>query len=169
MLCKVNEYITNQEYYSYQNINDHIKEINNDELIDIFSLLSNGTHITDENRINDIKECLFKNKVSASTIVAIVDLLRKPAKEPRISKLAPIVASMFPLFMESIREICNNTAQYKEWTDSAMEILKSMTNKEIELQLHMDLIYSAIMQYMGIESNKYDKVEEYWQHKGGLI
>ena len=163
VLCKINYYEIPKEKYTLH-IDTKKTSRNVDELLSIFELLSRGEKITDKNRLKDVVEKLRQNNINSSAIVSTIKLLQNPPKELRMSKLAPITASMFPELIETIKNSYKESSEKIEWTISVRECLQSIINKNIDSQIMNDIVVSAINQYLYITLNNKNNIYQEWKN-----
>lgn len=165
VLCKIKKYGNNgSKFIEKEDIQEESKNI--DDIIDIATLLSNGTKIA-KTKEKEIKEKLLGLKLDASVRVAIIDSLRNPPTEPRMTKLAPIMNALFPEVTNSFAKIYKETDDKIEWTRCAERALQDIINKDIEDQVRRDIIQASITYYLyNVMSN--ELVLKQWINDGGL-
>ena len=166
VLCKLHRFDTPNEKFQEKG-NAFKNNRNVDELLSVFELLSNSTKITDENKLKDITEKLRNNNINSSAIVSTLMLLQNPPKEPRMSKFAPITASMFPELIETIKKSYKESNDKKEWYISVCDRLQLIIKNNIEKQVMNDIVVSAINQYLFLDLNNKDNVYSEWKNEIG--
>ena len=168
VLCKINYYQINGEIYQTkkENIEDYR---NTDELVSIFELLSNKTQITDETKLREIKEKLRKNNIDSYVIVSTIKLLQDPPKELRMSKFAPIIASMFPELIDTIKECYKNSDDKIEWTNVLYNKLQSIINRQIDEKVIDDIIAATVRQYVRLTLNNVEEYDNWYKMNGGVV
>lgn len=170
VLCKIEKYSSSNEgVYTYQRDKSDPSERKSDDMLPIAELLSNGTKLKPEKIIKDILPKLRNNGVDASVQVAVAKQLENPPKEPRMTKLAPIMSAMFPKVKSAVVTAYNDNPEAFEWTNCAeLALLKSLTNeKEINDRTRRDIIQAVITDYVYVElGNKADMQK--WAENGGL-
>ena len=167
VLSKIHYYAVTKETYK-ENKNIIKSNRNVDDLISIFELLSNGTSITDESKLKDIVEKLRKNNIDSFAIVSTIKLLQNPPKEPRMSKFAPITASLFPELIETIKNAYKESAEISEWKNEVDNRLQEIINRNIDAQVRMDILLSAFNQYLYLTlANKDNVYEDMKRELGG--
>ena len=130
----------------------------------IAELISKGLSIGKEVELKDINTRLDRLKLSSYERIMIINILSNPPKEPDMTKLAPIMNSLFPEITDSIKKSYANETDESEWTRRANEIL---INKNVEDQVRRDIIQGAITYYMITETNNRVALEN-WIQRGGL-
>ncbi|MBP3201125.1 MAG: DUF87 domain-containing protein [Lachnospiraceae bacterium] len=167
VLCKIHKYELPNDTYKNEIMRVNKKK-NYDELMSVFELLSKGERVVEESKLKDIIEELRNNNIDSSVIVSIVKLLNNPPKEPRMSEFAPITASLFPRLIDTIKDCYKNSDDKTEWTEAMRNSLQTIINKQIDEQVTMDIISSAVKQYVRLTLNKPDEYDEWWRVNGGV-
>ena len=91
-----------------------------------------------------------------------------PAKEPRMTKLAPIVNGLFPSVVKAIRETYSyKSAIASDWTQSAEDALVELGNYTIRNQVRRDIIQCAMTYYFLNETSNINALRE-WKNNGGM-
>lgn len=167
VLCKIDK--SDDDSVPYDYVFEKKKEIKEDiDLkLNISSWLSNGTQITDEDSLIDIRDKLIVQNIPYSTIVSIFKLFKNPAKEPRMTKLGPIMCVLFPGVKEAVKTAYNETSNKTEWTVAAEKELQLEVGRIHNEQLRRDIIQSIITYYIMIEVNKPAVLQE-WSIEGGF-
>lgn len=167
VLCKVEKYETSDTLYTYQRekLNDIVYKPN--DMLYIAQLLSNGTQMNREAILHEIAPILLELKISASIRAAIFRLLQNPPKEPRMTKLAPIISELFPMVRSAVVSAYNNNSDVSEWTNCAEEALLSNLTCEINDRTRRDIIQAIITDYVYIELGNKEGIEK-WAMNGGL-
>ncbi len=167
VLCKIDKADDNAAPYTYKYKESQSPEENVDVKINVASWLSNGTQITDENSLKDIKDDLMAHNIPASTIVSIFKLFENSAKEPRMTKLGPIMSVLFPGVKDALKTAYNDTSDKAEWTKAAERELLNEVGMIYNEQLRRDIIQSIITYYLVVEVNKPDVLKD-WSIEGGF-
>ena len=166
VLCKIHRFDTPNEKFQEKE-NKYITNRNVDELLSIFELLSNSTKITDENKLKDITEKLRNNNINSSAIVSTLMLLQNPPREPRMSKFAPVTAAMFPELIETIKKSYKESTDKIEWYTSVCDRLQLIIKNNIEKQVMIDIVVSAVNQYLFLDLNNKDNVYSEFKNEIG--
>lgn len=165
VLCKVEKYGTTDTLYTYQceKVNDTVCKPNN--MLYIAQLLCNGTKIGHEAIINEIEPILTEQKISASIRAAIFKLLQNPPREPRMTKLAPIMSAMFPTVHKAIENAYSESRKPMDWTIAGENELQKYLNAELNDQVRRDIIQAIVTDYVFNKLGKIDDVER-WTKEG---
>lgn len=168
VLCKVDKHSPSDTGFSYSpnssddnNLTDYAKRI------EIADLLSKGMTVDKETCIRDIKPILDEIDLDASIQVAILDLLVSPPKEPRMTKLAPIMNAMFTDVTSAVSLMYSESKREEDWTLAAENKLKELYAGEIPVQTRRDII-QGIMTYYFYSELKNKVILENWANRGGL-
>ena len=172
VLCKVDKHESEGNRYDYTP--NPVSELQNDgsERVRIAELLSNGTQLSKEQLLNDIRP-KFKNlKIDASTEVAIMKFLENPPKEPRMSKLGEVMSALFPEVKEEVSKAYSDATDMKEWTESAqtslnMCLANTSEGSRLGEQTRRDIIQSIITYYVWVVQRDQASAEK-WYVEGGL-
>lgn len=165
VLCKVDQYNFPQQNYTYERPQTVLRENDIDKRVYIAELLSHGTKIDEEVQLREIRKELVQLGLDASLQVVAIKMLANPPKEPRMTKLAPIMNALFPSVKEAVRESVAESANAMEWTQSAREAVSSLGIAQIDDLVRRDIIQCAITYYFMMERKDEDKYQE-WRAKG---
>lgn len=172
VLCKVEKHDSDENRYEY--IPDPIqeKQIDNSIRVDIAKLLSEGTKLSKEQILSDIKPNLEKLDINASADVSIMRVLMNPPKEPRMSKLGEVMSALFPEIKNEVSKAYSEATDTSEWTDAAkrtLEMCLANTSEGSRLgeQARRDIIQGIITYYIWVIQRDQASVEK-WYVEGGL-
>lgn len=166
VLCKVKKANVNEGLYN--NPSNQMVYTNFDEKrFDIASLLSNGTELVGTSELNEIKSYILDLPVESSVKVAILKWVENPPKEPRMTKLAPIMSALFPEVKNAVDEAYQEARKPNEWTEKAEFVLTSLMEENIDNQVRRDIIQSIFTDYLMFDMNNV-KALELWSKEGGL-
>lgn len=167
ILCKIDRVEKGEDNYIYDYVPKEKGNPDYDFRLNVSSWLSHGTQITDEGSLKDIRDNLMSQGIPSSTIVSIFKLFENPAKEPRMTKLGPIMSDQFPEVKEAVKTAYNDTSDKAEWTQAGERELLNRVGRINNDQLRRDIIQSIITYYIMVEINKPDVLQE-WSIEGGL-
>lgn len=168
VLCKVVRFGGNESRYRYdRSVESRSCSENAHERIYIAELLSSGTRLDRETVLVDIAKQLDKIGLSASVKVRIMKNIIAPPKEPRMTKLAPIMAEIFPMVRKAVEEAYEASREPVEWTNAAERVLRETVNEHIEDQVRRDIVQCIITDYVFLQLGKCDDLEK-WSIEGGL-
>lgn len=166
ILCSVDLYEYEEQEYHFEYTEEASYLLNLQDRIEIASLLSKGIELSDKNKLQQIYDKLFRSGFSSSLIVLIMRMLEKPYKEPRMTKLAPVMNAFFPSVTEAVKLAFFETQDEKAWTDAAEKEITDIgiTN---DRQLVRDIIQGVITNYLLIEMDNKKALFD-WSQKGAL-
>ena len=168
ILCKIEKYPYSNEQYVYsKGKDDNGSDDNNLFRIKIADLLSKGVKLPKEVVINEILPSLKSINISAAVQVAIMRMLENPPKEPRMTRLAPIMNDLFPEIKSEVARVYPESNDKTEWTKQARATLEKRYGNEIDAQTRRDIIQGIMTYYFIIELNN-ESVLEDWVENGGL-
>ena len=168
VLCQVDKYVTENSVYEYNS--DSISTNGDDSYemrVEIADLLSRGVALDKEACLNEIKPKLDSVNTDASIQVAVFDYLSNPPKEPRMTRLAPIMNSLFGEITSAVKSVYVETKDVRAWTRVAENKLKELYSGSIEDCTRRDIIQGAITYYFIYELNNEKLLKEWWK-RGGL-
>ena len=99
--------------------------------------------------------------------IAIAKQLENPPKEPRMTKLAPIMSTLFPKVKAAVISAYNDNCDASEWTVCAQEALLNNLLNEISDKTRRDIIQAVITDYVYIELGNQEDMQK-WAEKGNL-
>lgn len=167
VLCKVDRIVLDEQQFAYTpgllcrsqgSVNDRIS---------IATMLSKGVHIDTLQEIKDINRILESINANSYIRVSILKMLENPPSEPRMTKLAPIMATLFPEIKDSVSKAYAEVRLPTEWTKAAEYTLASLGAKDIESIVRRDIIQGVITYYFLNEINNATSLRE-WRERGGL-
>lgn len=167
VLCKVNECRTDNKRYEYVPKGENPKSCSADKLVEIAKLLSDGTKLEREVIFRDVFPVLKEQHIKASVIVSVIKHLESPPKEPRMTKLAPIMSALFPKVKSAVVNAYKSNSDASEWTYYAEEALLNDLSERINDRTRRDIIQAIITDYLYLELDKQNDLQK-WAENGGL-
>ncbi|MCM1059865.1 MAG: DUF87 domain-containing protein [Eubacterium sp.] len=167
VLCKVEKYDTPDTLYAYRRERKNTDTPDPQDMLYAAQLLSSGTKLSRETILNDILPKLRENGIKASVQAAVASQLENPPKEPRMTKLAPIMSALFPKVKAAVVSAYNDNSDVSEWTVRAEEALLNNLACEINDRTRRDIIQAIITDYVYIELGNRADIEK-WAKNGGL-
>ena len=168
VLCKVEKHPIEPTPYSFTpDTKDKNTELNDNDRLTLMELLSNGSIAGNEVMLKDIMPVLKNSGIDSSVQVLIIKMLENPTQEPKMTKLAPVVNSMFPEVKEAIVNSYSESADQTEWTKAAENKITDLFADKISSQAKRDIIQALMTYYLMIELNRIDVLED-WSKRGGL-
>ena len=167
VLCQIDEFKNHSKGFTYNPDSTLPEDHFVNERIQIAELLSSGTTVSRDRIMGDIRTQMNSMHLEASIQVAICRMLNKPAKEPRMTKLAPIFTALFPEIKKAVKETYSESTEPKEWTQSAEDVLGASYPFEISNQTRRDIIQGIMTDYLLNEKNNCAALKK-WSEIGGL-
>ncbi|MCR4782555.1 MAG: DUF87 domain-containing protein [Lachnospiraceae bacterium] len=164
ILCKVDKIDTENSQYKYAPLPKEDFTCKDEDRMCVAELLSKGMAIGREVTREEVIKRLEALSLSAYERISILKVLMNPPKEPNMTKLAPIMNSLFPDITDVIKKSFANETEESEWTREANEIL---IKQRVDDQVRRDIIQGAITYYMINETNNRTALEN-WIQRGGL-
>ena len=167
VLCKVKKHEYDQKKYTpTPDSNDNNVEKINKTRIYIATLLSKGAKIS---LPDSMKELDFLNISFIAKEIAI-EYLKNPPTEPRMTKLAPIMAALFPKAYEATKNTyVMNQDNPALWTNDIINGLQThyyIDKLNMDEQVRRDVVQALITQYVFNEIHQGSKLEEWTKNHG---
>ena len=166
VLCKVDE-CKSKYPFAHKKEDKKIVDVDAKKMLEIATYLSEGTKIGQEILTKEIMPCLKDYGVSASVRVSIFKQLEHPTKEIRMTKLAPMMATLFPEVKKAVVSAYNSYPDAWEWTRCAEEALPEQIQSDLSDQVRRDIIQAIITQHIFIECGNQVDIKR-WAETGGL-
>ncbi len=167
VLCKIERYHYEPFIYRCEKQNEYIKTADISQRLHICELLSSGTRIGREAFVNEIQPVLSELQMSAANRVAVTNYLENPPASPRMTKIAPIAAELFPEILSEVSKAINRSKVESDWTAAANTKLLEMT-PGIDAQVRRDIIQAVITyQFLNV-MNDANRLRD-WSMKGKLV
>lgn len=167
VLCKVNQYSVPKQTYSYERPKNTLRENDIAKRLHIAELLSRGTRIDKEVELKETRKELVELGMPATLQVMTIKMLDNPPREPRMTKLAPIINALFPSVTETVKKASSDSRDASEWTQSAEKALDLLGITQIDDMVRRDIIQCVMTYYFYIEMRDVDKLQE-WEERGKL-
>lgn len=161
VLCKVQYCAVGKQCYSYKREIKFLKKDFNEERIQIAKILCNGD-AADENKLKEIMEKLQLNSCSKVAILKMV----KQKLTPRYTKIAPLIAEIFPSVRKAFVMSYAQTSDTEQWTIDVDEAIRELKN-DIDEELLRSIRQCIITDYLYNELGKVELLE-HWAKTGGV-
>lgn len=167
VLCKVHRFISKEDKFSYTP--DTPPQRSNDpaECLKIAEMLCNSVQLDKEIIMQDIKPKLNTLNVPSSIKALIMKLLEKPSSQPNMEQIGTISRYLFDTVYEETKNICNDTSDKQEWTNSIEYQLLKVVGDDIDDRTRRYIIHGLILSYVYLEQNDIATLQE-WTETGGL-
>lgn len=161
VLCKIQYCAVGKQCYSYKREIKFLKKDFNEERIQIAKILCNGD-AADENKLKEIMEKLQLNSCSKVAILKMV----KQKLTPRYTKIAPLIAEIFPSVRKAFVMSYAQTNDTEQWTIDVDEAIRELKN-DIDEELLRSIRQCIITDYLYNELGKVELLE-HWAKTGGV-
>lgn len=160
VLCKVGKYEYSNKDYTHKT-ETPVVEISIDPVksMKIAELLSNGTAMSREAILKDIVPVLDEMKMASSVRVAIFKLLENPTKEPRMTKLAPIMSVLFPNALKIIKMEYAKSNNPKDWENAFKNELNNCLSCNIQNTVLNAIYLSIVTDYFENKLGRNDEIK----------
>ena len=165
VLCKVAKAETKDAVYHYEKTTSEQSADDTAQRLKIAELLCSGLAITNDEERKELLRSV--HNLQSSTQVAILKMLSSPLEKPRYTRLAPVIAELFPSVKNAFVSSYNRTSDTVQWTDDVDNAIKNAVQNQIEEELLRDIRQCIITDYLYNELNKADQLEK-WAKEGGV-
>ena len=167
VLCKIDKAELGEGRYEYCPPTGGVLERDTAAALEIASLLSKCEGITDGVKLRDLREKMSGLGLGATRKAAVLEMLRNPPVEPRMTKLAPIMGELFPCTKAAAVEVIDASDEMREWTERVRDALQRECTQVERGQVERDIIQSIFVDCLYMEQNDVHKLER-WTREGGL-
>lgn len=167
VLCKVSKARHGGDAYEHQPEEGAKQPRDMETALDIVSLLSSGEAVTDEARLTEVRDGMRSLGVSSSTQVAALRILKDPPPEPRMTKLAPIVAALYSAERKVLVAAKERTNDPAEWTIAVRESLHQRDGLVTSDYLLYVITQGIVVDYLIGELGDQESYNE-WSARGAL-
>lgn len=162
VLCQVEKYMEKNEFtFPKKEASVCEKTLTFGQRLEIARLLCEGTKLQSLEKAQELTKDLG---LSSCAQVQAIRLLRKPSPSPRYTKLAPVMAELFPNVKQALKNTFEKTPECEEWTDAVDSEIQRILG-EIEIKLLRDIRQCIVTQFLHNELGKTELLEE-WSLKG---
>ena len=114
-----------------------------------------------------MKEKLNLFTLKSSTKVFILRSVCAPLESPRYTKLAPIVAELFPDIKEAFIASFERTSDTEQWSIDVDNAIRTQLNQDLEDDIVRSIRQCIITNYLYNDLGKTDLLEN-WANNGGI-
>lgn len=144
VLCKVAKSEDGSGWHYERPIEDEPDDAVADKLV-VATALSCGE---DTAPLAHTKSAVHRLSLCATEKVAALKLIQSPDGEPRITKLAPLMAALFPEERKTLVEAVESTNDVNEWTRKTRSALERELGDAVEERVLRVIIQSLITDYV---------------------
>lgn len=167
VLCKVDRFSKQESSYSYEKPIKNVEDSYENYKLEIVQFLCKGLSITNEVELKDLQEKLNLLNLNSSTKVKILRSVSFSLESPRYTKLAPIIAELYPSIKDSFIASFENTSDTEQWTIDVDKAIRTRINSELEEDILRFIRQCIITDYLYNELGKTELLE-LWANKGGI-
>ena len=143
VLCKITK-AENGERFIYSRPIDDVASSKSDDALAVARMLAYGISIGTEAELHSIRERLDRLHISASTKVSILRTVQNPPAEPHMTKLGPIMSSLFPNVVKAVEDERERSDEAEQWTMAADAALRSSIDRDIDSRTRQTVIQSIM-------------------------
>ncbi|MBR4627861.1 MAG: ATP-binding protein [Ruminococcus sp.] len=166
VLCCVDKYFSQNEFFKYEPGDEKSRKFDSAAAIEIAALLCNGTKLSRTDIMKNVLPYLRESGLTPSLQVTSINMLEFPVKNPKCTKIAPIIGTLFNEVKESVKRAYIESSSEKEWGVRANETLDIIINNtKISNELRTNIIQAVITDYIYNDLNKPDVLKK-WIEKG---
>lgn len=130
VLCKIAK-AEDGEHFTYSRPIDDVTSNQSDDALAVARMLAYGISIGTEAELHSIRERLDRLHIDASAKVKILRTVQNPPTEPRITKLGPVMSTLFPNVVKAIEDERECSDEAEQWTMAADAALRSSIDRDI--------------------------------------
>ena len=139
VLCKIAN-AEDGEHFTYSRPIDDVASNQSDDALAVARMLAYGISIGTEAELHSIRERLDRLHIDASTKVKILRTVQNPPAEPRMTKLGPIMSTLFPNVAKAVEDERECSDEAEQWTMAADAALRSSIDRDIDSRTRQVII-----------------------------
>ena len=139
VLCKIAK-AEDGERFTYSRPIDDVASNQSDDALAVARMLAYGISIGTEAELHSIRERLDRLHIDASTKVKILRTVQNPPTEPRITKLGPVMSTLFPNVVKAVENERECSDEAEQWTMAADAALRSSIDRDIDSRTRQTII-----------------------------
>lgn len=162
VLCKVEPHKNAGKLYTFKKPGAPQKPDAGSGRLEIAKLLCRGIAAGP----SEVRKTLDALGLRASTRVMVLKLAKEAPASPRFTKLAPVIAELFPEVRSAFVSSFARTSDTVQWTDDVDAAVRMLVQQDIDEDLLRDIRQCVISDYLYNELGKTDQLER-WTNEGG--
>ena len=139
VLCKIAK-AEDGEHFTYSRPIDDVASNQSDDALVVARMLAYGISIGTEAELHSIRERLDRLHIDASAKVKILRTVQNPPTEPRITKLGPVMSTLFPNVVKAVEDERECSDEAEQWTMAADAALRSSIDRDIDSRTRRTII-----------------------------
>lgn len=167
VLCKIHKAHVGSGEYHYKPENWVPKANALNSSLNIVSLLCSSEPIGDVSTLKDVRDRMRTLGLESSLQVEALRILKDPPPEPRMTRIASIVAALFPDARMALVDAKDRSSDPAEWTLAIRKELASHNETSIPNYLLYVITQGIVVDYIIGELNDQESFNE-WSAKGAI-
>lgn len=139
VLCKIAK-ADEGEHFTYSRPIDDVASNQSDDALSVARMLTYGISIGTKAELHSVRERLDRLHIDASTKVKILRTVQNPPAEPRMTKLGPIMSTLFPNVAKAVEDERECSDEAEQWTMAADAALRSSIDRDIDSRTRQVII-----------------------------
>ena len=139
VLCKIAK-AEDGEHFTYSRPIDDVASNQSDDALAVARMLAYGISIGTEAELHSIRERLDRLHIDASAKVKILRTVQNQPTEPRITKLGPVMSTLFPNVVKAVENERECSDEAEQWTMAADAALRSSIDRDIDSRTRQTII-----------------------------
>ena len=139
VLCKIAK-AGEGEHFTYSRPIDDVASNQSDDALAVARMLAYGISVGTKAELHSIRERLDRLHIDASAKVKILRTVQNPPTEPRMTKLGPIMSTLFPNVAKVVDDERERSDEAEQWTRSADAALRSSIDRDIDSRTRQTII-----------------------------
>ncbi|WP_419058432.1 helicase HerA domain-containing protein [Enorma massiliensis] len=156
VLCKINRSEAPESLYRYERIEESPHEGQPSDALSIAEALSGVAQLGRDTSFEEIRSAMNRLELNASDQVSMLRYIEEAHSDPRPSRLAPMMARLFPSVQESIARAYEETDNVDDWTRAGTEALSAILNDEPIPFVRRAIVQSIIHNFLVNERKDFD-------------
>lgn len=139
VLCKIAK-AEEGERFTYNRPIEDTADNQHDDALSVARMLAYGISIGTKAELYSVRERLDRLHIDASAKVKILRTVQNPPTEPRMTKLGPIMSTLFPNVVKAIDDERERSDEAEQWTRAADAALRSSIDRDIDSRTRQTII-----------------------------
>ena len=139
VLCKIAK-AGEGEHFTYSRPIDDVASNQSDDALAVARMLAYGISVGTKAELHSIRERLDRLHIDASAKVKILRTVQNPPTEPRMTKLGPIMSTLFPNVAKVVDDERERSDEAEQWTRAADAALRSSIDRDIDSRTRQIII-----------------------------
>lgn len=139
VLCKIAK-AGEGKHFTYSRPIDDAASNQSDDALAVARMLAYGISVGTKAELHSIRERLDRLHIDASAKVKILRTVQNPPTEPRMTKLGPIMSTLFPNVAKVVDDERERSDEAEQWTRAADAALRSSIDRDIDSRTRQTII-----------------------------